>query len=226
MKKYKKHVIALVLGWMLLGTASAGMTYAYLSTDPGTRVNVFTVGDIEIELSEEHWKPEEAGELHPGEKTGKDPVIQNTGLNDAYVFLEVAVPMRDFSIVNEEGIKTDRSIREIFVYEADLDAWELIDHSVKSGKSVCVYGYRDILQPDCTTSPLFTDISTVPYLEGSLNAEEIFTVEVTAKAIQNRFGEEQLTLPEIYAEFVQQTKQGSETEHDKYQETEAMKDEM
>ncbi len=63
-------------------------TLAYL-TDSDTRVNTFTVGNVDITVEEEF---EDGTPLYPGIETNKDALITNTGANDAWVWMTVAVP--------------------------------------------------------------------------------------------------------------------------------------
>ena len=77
-------VIALVLS---LTMATAG-TLAYL-TDRDTEVNVFTMGNVDIELKEDF---EQDSELIPGIDIEKKPTITNIGKNDAWVWATIAIP--------------------------------------------------------------------------------------------------------------------------------------
>ena len=89
-KKIKNGLfIAIVAGSLCIGG-----TMAYL-TDREETVNEFTVGKIDIQLLEPHWKPEENKNLVPTQEILKDPQIKNTGQNDAFVYLEVTVPVRN-----------------------------------------------------------------------------------------------------------------------------------
>lgn len=63
-------------------------TLAYL-TDTDTRVNTFTVGNVDITVEEDF---EDGAPLYPGIETNKDALITNTGANDAWVWMTVAVP--------------------------------------------------------------------------------------------------------------------------------------
>lgn len=204
-QKYTYNLCAVMILSVLCIVSSKG-TYAYLSADPGTAVNEITVGEIKIQLEEENWDPQKSKDLHPLETTAKDPVIKNTGTNPAYVFMEVITPMRDFSLVSAENQKTESAVREIFTYEADRDMWQILEEKVKDSNTVRVYGYQKILQPGEATVPLFREITSVNYLEGSLDPEEIFEVKVSAKAIQEDMGGTDRSLTEIYSDLIRQTK--------------------
>ena len=65
-----------------------GSTLAYL-TDTDTKVNTFTVGNVDIMVDEEF---EQNSPLAPGATVNKDAQIVNTGATPAWVWMTVAVP--------------------------------------------------------------------------------------------------------------------------------------
>ena len=81
-----------IIAWMLLVTVTAtvavGGTLAYL-TDRDSEANVFTEGDVTIDLTEDF---KQGATLIPGVEIEKKPTIANTGKNDAWVWATVAVP--------------------------------------------------------------------------------------------------------------------------------------
>lgn len=84
----KKKALAISLAAILVLTAIAGTTLAYL-TDRDSAKNVFTMGNVEIELNE-HFPD---NELIPGKKLEKRASIYNSGKNDAWVWITVAIPV-------------------------------------------------------------------------------------------------------------------------------------
>lgn len=203
-RKKQWPVLPLLLLLVICGSAS-GITYAYLYVDPGQAVNVITVGDIHIELEEEKWDPDNGAELHPKETAAKDPTVINTGKNPAYVFLETAVPVREFAVVGEDGKKENQTIQPICTFQADKEAWELLEERTEEGKRIQVYGYRELLEPGQRTTPLFTEIMAANYLEGSMDAAETFVIDITAKAIQSSHLQNVEALNEVYQIFMSQT---------------------
>ena len=87
MKNLKK-ILALALVVAITATASIAGTLAYL-TDRDSKANVFTVGDVQIELNDTF---EQGSQLVPGVVIEKEASITNTGKNDAWVWLTLAVP--------------------------------------------------------------------------------------------------------------------------------------
>ena len=125
--KIKKAAVAAVI----VGMVCAGGTVAYL-TDNEKVVNEFTVGSVEIELLEPNWKPEENKMLVPAQEILKDPQIKHTGKSDAFVYLEVAIPIKNVVTVDKEGNRTESSDTELFSFTAGKD-WTLLQ-SEKRGR--------------------------------------------------------------------------------------------
>lgn len=83
-----KKALILVASFVLVIALTIMGTVAYL-TDRDSKVNVFTVGDVEIELSEQFIQ---GSELMPGKQIEKIPTITNTGDSDAWVWLTFSIP--------------------------------------------------------------------------------------------------------------------------------------
>lgn len=83
-----KNVFLMGLSFVLVAAIAIGGTLAYL-TDRDSEVNTFTVGDVAIDLTEEF---EQGAELVPGVRIQKEATITNTGDNDAWVWMTLAVP--------------------------------------------------------------------------------------------------------------------------------------
>ena len=65
-----------------------GGSLAYL-TDRDADVNVFTMGNVDIELTEDF---EQGSELIPGVDIKKEVKVENVGNNDAWVWVDIAIP--------------------------------------------------------------------------------------------------------------------------------------
>ena len=98
MKKKKTILAALVL----LLVVAVGGAIAYF-TDTDTKTNTFTIGNVDISLTEDGWDaladannndiPDVAEDMMPGESVTKDPTINNVSTkNPAFVFAKVEVP--------------------------------------------------------------------------------------------------------------------------------------
>lgn len=83
-----KKSLILVVSLVLALTMGLGGTLAFF-TDRDSETNIFTVGNVDIDLNEDF---EQGAELVPGKDIEKKPVITNVGNNDAYVWMTAAVP--------------------------------------------------------------------------------------------------------------------------------------
>lgn len=95
-KKRKNVVIAIA---MIAVLAIAGISAYFTATDSNT--NSFTVGKVDIDQQEPNW-PEDSPPTNivPNQEFAKDPLVVNTGNNDAYVFTAVAVPKKKIKVGN------------------------------------------------------------------------------------------------------------------------------
>lgn len=85
----KKKILALCLCVALAATAIVGASLAYF-TDTDEATNAFTVGNVKIALREV-FDPDTAV-LVPGKDINKDVFVKNTGAQDAYVRVHIAIP--------------------------------------------------------------------------------------------------------------------------------------
>jgi len=85
----KKKILTLCLVVCLAATAIVGGTLAYF-TDTDNETNVFTTGDVEIDLIET-FDPDNA-KLMPGIDINKDVFVKNEGTETAYVRVHLAFP--------------------------------------------------------------------------------------------------------------------------------------
>lgn len=81
-------ILAIVLLLSATAAASVAGTLAYL-TDRDSKANVFTVGNVQIQMNEDF---QNGAELIPGVEIEKKPTITNIGDNDAWVWFEFAIP--------------------------------------------------------------------------------------------------------------------------------------
>lgn len=84
----QKRFLLTVLSLVLVAAISIAGTFAYL-TDRDSKANVFTLGDVRIEL---HENFQQGAKLIPGVDIEKTPTITNKGDNDAWVWLTFSIP--------------------------------------------------------------------------------------------------------------------------------------
>lgn len=168
-----KAMLKKVLSVLLVVTITAGVaitgTLAYL-TDRDSEANVFTVGDVSIDLNEDF---NQGATLIPGVDIEKKPTITNTGKNDAYVWATVAVPGSLDEVIE-------------FVNQNDTD-WDWT--SVAAMEEVEINGakytvltalHEEILAKDAETSALFEKVKLNETVDIDPNGQWYTVVNGTA----------------------------------------------
>lgn len=191
---------------MCIAALGTGVSMAYL-TDYDSAVNAFTVGKVDIELTEPHWDPEDGEELEPSEEVEKDPQITNIGQNEAFVYLEISVPMADVMTAAADGSRLPKSMQELFAFTAS-DDWTSISEKTVGSSQVYTYAYNKILKPQETTSALFQTVTFANIIEGQLDTQS-FQMPIRAYAIQTaNTGGESESIPDqaktAYEKYVNQ----------------------
>ncbi len=157
----KKKIVSVALAASLAATAIVGGTLAYF-TDTDKADNVFTVGNVDIELTEPNWEPEDAVNMYPGEVVSKDPTVTNVGNNPCLLRVKIEWP---------ENVDLD--------YLTDGVEYKLGDNwTARDG----VYYYQSILDPDATTDALFDEIRLDPATTNGTGEE--MNIVITAEAVQ------------------------------------------
>lgn len=177
----KKNTLKAMVVTGAVCLATVGGVSAFL-TDFDKASNQFTVGKVDIDLDEPGWKPEEHTRLEPGEVINKDPQITNTGVNDAFTYLEVSVPMKEVTAASEDGTRQPEKLQELFSFTAK-DSWTRLDSRKVGDCQVYTYTYNKILKANETTETLFDTVSFLNIIEGSLDGAQL-EIPVRAYAIQ------------------------------------------
>lgn len=179
--KYKKNIMKMAVLFGVVGIIAMGGTAAYL-TDYDNVVNEFTVGKVEIDLTEPKWTPDEHVDIEPTEVIEKDPQITNTGVNDSFVYLEVSVPTAEVITADAEGNRIEKKLTELFTYAKASD-WTQMEAKMLNGNKVYTYCYNKILKPGDTTIPLFETVTFANIIEGQLDTAHL-EIPIRAYAIQ------------------------------------------
>lgn len=145
-KKTKRSIISLLLIAALIITG----IFAFM-TAKDSKTNVFTVGSVDIEVQEEHWDetdvdedgiPDAAEGVMPGDLVPKDPRIDNTGANDAYVFAVVTIPTAagaDFYSMTEDGnVNIAAATKDITIkgYAFQKDCYDITDETANAADAI------------------------------------------------------------------------------------------
>ena len=198
MNKKKTVLAAAILLFMFV----IGGAIAYF-TDTDQKTNTFTIGGVDITLTEAGWDalpdtndndiPDAAEDMMPGESVTKDPLINNVSIkNDAYVFAKVEVPC---TTIVAPAITSE----ELFTYTTNAGWTELSTAAVactSGGTATHVYYYgtngtlttltkaASLSTPTSTSNPLFSTISLRSTLTGNEGLTGEKQVVVTGYGIQ------------------------------------------
>ena len=180
----KKNTVKIMTLAGILCLASVGGVSAYL-TDYEKVSNEFTVGKVDIELKEPEWKPEENKKIEPSKVIHKDPQITNTGTNDAFVYMEVSIPMANVEAAAENGERLGKKVQELFYFEAK-DSWMQLSVQNTESRRTYTYAYKKILKPQENSEALFDTVKFLNLIEGQLDGQT-FEIPVRAYAIQTSY---------------------------------------
>lgn len=90
----KRKLMLLAVTLCMVAILAVGGTLAFFTDVTDVKQNVFTIGNVEIELDETF--DSENAQLIPGSKTenaiNKDVFVKNTGKNDAWVRVIISIP--------------------------------------------------------------------------------------------------------------------------------------
>ena len=214
MKKNRTIIAAVVLLLVL----AVGGAVAYF-TDSEQKTNTFTIGNVDITLTEDGWDaladtnnndiPDAAEDMMPGESVTKDPLVNNVSTKSpAYVFIKVVVPCTTI-------VAPATTSEEIFTYTVNAGWTELSSAAVactSGGNATHVYYYgsngaltqldkaADSSTPTSTTNPLFSTISLRSTLKGNEGLTDQKQVVITGYGIQTT-GLSSTTPADVWANF-------------------------
>jgi len=124
-KKNRKNLI--IISAMAVVLLVGGISAYFTGTDEAA--NIWTVGEVDIKIIEENY--DEAGDdsrkdIVPNSEFAKDPVIKNTGTNDAFLFLKISIPKADVIVANQDGTSKESALQDLFAYQSNA-GWKLIE---------------------------------------------------------------------------------------------------
>ena len=178
--KRRNSIVAIMLVAALAITGALAFLTAKDSAE-----NKFTVGNVDIELTEPSWVEADGENIVPGQVIAKDPTITNTGKNDAYVYMMVSVPKADDVSVGEEKVND----LQLFTYDLDR-SWTLVDSKIDNDDlyNYYLYAYNTALAPEAKTIPAFSSVKFANVAEGQFTeANNMLQVLVDGYAIQSDF---------------------------------------
>lgn len=223
----KKKVAAGVLTLALVFTIGGTLAYMASNEEAG---NTFTIGSVHIKTTETEYPatdedgdgvpetpktdenkngiPDDNESLVPYEEEPKNPVIHNTGINDAIVFMKVTVPAEEIIEIDDNGNRKDKTESDIFWFKMNSDDkdtahannydkanWvELTDFSGnlvdnadcnKEGRGrEYLFAYKTKVAPGDQTTALFEKIQNKKYGSTTIRPDEIESITIDSYAIQ------------------------------------------
>lgn len=181
----KKSILLAATAVMLVAAMSIGGMLAYF-TDTEDAVNTFTVGKVDIELTEPNWNADEAA-LIPTRVIPKDPTITvTTDSQTAYTFMKVELS-EDFATL----LTNYAEAKEWGLTDADklIDAWFTSEVQPKIMAMDLEEGYviLGVLSPkEPGESVTYFDEVKVPadVVESMYPVDGEYSINITAYAIQ------------------------------------------
>ena len=179
----KKTILAAVV---LLLVFVVGGAIAYF-TDTDEKTNTFTIGSVDISLSEPNWVAANGQNVMPGQNIAKDPTITNDSTtNPAYVFAKVVIPC-----------SSDTTPIEAFTLTTIGSGWNLMTNGTctlntdtNKYEATKIYNYGSnsamtSLAAGSSTTPVFSSVTVNNAIDGTQTGlDGNLDVVVTAYGIQ------------------------------------------
>ena len=179
----KRKILMLALSLCMVAILAVGGTLAYFTSEDSA-TNVFTIGNVKIDLIENY---DQNSDLVPGKKIVKEVSVANTGSRPAYIRVHMAFPaaMDD----GDPAYNASNNFLHWNFKTADYAAghWSFVPEYTKdngykgngegnwnyyeteiNGEEYAVYvtTYRTPVDPDCTTPLALTQV----YLDATVDA--------------------------------------------------------
>lgn len=161
-----KKVVSTIVALGLVAAVGIGATLAAFQDQTGDITNTFTVGNVDITVTEPDWDPEQGKDLYPNAEVDKNPMITNTGENEGYMMMSVA------------GM--NKMAKQGFSATVNTEKWTLVDKNgtpIENAGTELVdgyYVYKDgALAIGDTTAPLFTSVKYNPSEDIITNAVDV-----------------------------------------------------
>ncbi|MGN0536801.1 MAG: hypothetical protein ACI4M3_02350 [Acutalibacteraceae bacterium] len=189
----KKKLSILVVSLLIVISICMGIVLAFLIQNTEKRVNIFTFGNANIDLTEKEWDKltREERIVYPGKEVTKDPKVKNTGATNIYAYIEIKIPCATVHTVDtdEDGkeIIKEATHSELFSYNVN-SGWELIKQQEDNNNKIYVYAYTEkVLAPNEETNNLFDKVKFLNIVEGQLEKDTELDISVSAYAIQSDY---------------------------------------
>lgn len=211
-KQHKRFGMA-AASVVMVGAMAFGGAVAYL-TDNEQTTNTFTVGKVQVDLEEPKYPGNASPEVTnivPNQEIDKNPMVENTGKNEAIVYASVSIPVKKLVVAADDGTRQAETMTQVFQTSADGTSfsdtsvnnnWVLIKTEYKTADGdlvtkqddveaipesavevVRTYGYNTKLGVNETTDSIFDKVKLVNVIEGYVDSTTQ-DIEVKTMAIQ------------------------------------------
>lgn len=178
----KKKILSVALAACLAAVAVVSSSLAYF-TDTETKTNEFTVGNVDITLTEPNWDADlNNKDLIPGKTIPKDPTITvDADSETAYTFMKVQLSADFVELLTEYGKAEEKDPAQV------IDDWFVSEVKPKIMEVGDNYVILGVLSPkEAGESVTYFDEVTVPtsVTQDMIKADGVYTIDITAYAIQ------------------------------------------
>lgn len=174
--------MASVLSLALVAVIATGATLAYFTDTTGEVKNVFTVGNVDIDLDEDNWTDD--SQIMPGIRITKEPYVKNIGKNDAYV--RVKVTFNKWDTISK--FATNGAFNDSIVKDFAGDKWD-VSPSVVENNNEATYTliYKGVMPVGSEVKHVIFKGIEFPTILESTDIEKLdgFTITIKAEAIQS-----------------------------------------
>lgn len=202
----KKKLMAIALAVCVVAVLAAGASLAYFTDKTDAANNTFTMGNVKITLDETDLTKDggsrtPAGNtytnLYPGMDMVKDPIVHNTGRNDAWVRVIVRVTNGAAFMDQFKDTQYGQSPLEGLTHGLG-EGWQITASTKDTAANDMVYTivYNTVLKPGESTPAVFNklyipatfgngEMAAITYKKANNEAVNGFTMSIHAEAIQS-----------------------------------------
>lgn len=196
--KSKKNIIIAVACVLLIAIA-IGITLSYF-TDEKDAENIFTVGDVRLNIVEPNY-PQKASDrvMYSESVIAKDPTIINIGSNSEYVYMLVSLPKENVTLLDENGQKINDVPQKTEIFKLMSNSenqftesnisydsnWIFLGKNDSEDECTYIFAYKDILEKSGKTSTLFDKVQLKSFIEGELSENAVENIGIKAYGIQS-----------------------------------------
>ncbi|MGN1458333.1 MAG: hypothetical protein ACI4XP_10345 [Acutalibacteraceae bacterium] len=204
LKNNKKKIAAIIIGFAVLTSVILFGTIAFFTSNDVV-TNKLIIGNVRINLTETQYPGNENSsvtDMLPYSEIEKNPQIQNVGVNEAFVFMKVTVPLRNVTEVNPDGTYGTQKMQEIFYLKSKDDSELLFENHFNENwielpvfetgtdgtkdTRTYVFGYKKSLATGDTTESLFDKVQ-LKNIKEELGANQAQSINIEACAVQSDY---------------------------------------